>query len=54
MTPYSAADAQTGRFQLLTEVVIEFVAMAVTLVDLMLAIALHHAAAFLDLTGISA
>ena len=49
-----AADAQTGSFQLIAEVVIEFVAMAVTLVDLMLAIALHHAGAFLDVAGVGA
>lgn len=49
-----AADAQTGRFQLIAEVVIEFVAMAVTLVDLMLAIALHHAGAFFDVAGVGA
>ena len=49
-----AADAQTGCFQLLTEVIIEFIAVTVTLVNLIFAIALHHAGAFLDVAGVGA
>lgn len=49
-----AADAQTGCFQLIAEVIIEFIAVTVTLVNLIFAIALHHAGAFLDVAGVGA
>ena len=48
------ADAKAGCFQLVTEVIVEFIAVTVTFVDLVFFITLHHAGAFFDVAWVGA